>query len=106
MIKLTERYSVTSDGLQYILGIPTPVTDKNGKTTIQMRYPRYYSTMSQAVSACLESVLREGVQRDEVTTLEGFISLATALNTQMKDLIEKAHQRGNADEPKMRTTTT
>lgn len=69
MIYLTDKLVVTADGECYMVGKPA---QRRGKG-VELRNPRYYSTLAQAVRAAVSATLRQKVAENEITTLQEFI---------------------------------
>lgn len=69
MITLTDKLAVTADSECYMVGRPA---QRRGKG-VELRSPRYYSTLAQAVRAAVSATLRQKVAENEITTLQEFI---------------------------------
>lgn len=73
MIKLTDSLVITADEHQYIMGRPVTRKGKDGKSTVEIKNPRYYTDLAAAVRGAVSQSLRAGVAGDEITTLRGFL---------------------------------
>lgn len=83
MIQLTKDLWLTADENQYIVGQPCQRVDKG---TV-LRYPRYYPTVAQAVSAALTRTMRQGVAEGSITTLRQFIQEQERLHGELEKLV-------------------
>ena len=83
MIQLTKDLLLKADEHCYIVGKPV---ESRGKGT-ELRSPRYYTTVSQAVSNTLAIVLRQGVSDGSITTLRQFIQEQERLRRELENLV-------------------
>lgn len=83
MIQLTKDFAMTADENQYIVGKPV---ERRGKG-MELRNPRYYPTVAQAVSATVNLALRRAVEESEITTLREFIQKQEQLLAELETLI-------------------
>lgn len=83
MIQLTKDLWMKADEYQYIVG--KPVKSRGNGT--ELRNPRYYPTVAQAVSATLEITLRKGVADGSITPLREFIREQERQRTALAELV-------------------
>ncbi len=86
MIQLTETLAVIADDQQYILGIPTE-RNRDGKSAVTMRKPRYYPTLAGAIRGAVCQSMRDKVAASEITTLLAFLEEEKRLDGQFRELL-------------------
>lgn len=88
MIKLTEKYSITADENQYVLGVPYIGKNKDGEPVNMMRSTTYYTALAGAVKAALSKTLRQEVSNGEINTLHHFLERQKELQSEFEKLLE------------------
>ena len=88
MIKLTDTISITSDDLQYIVGMPVERRGKAGKAYIEMIKPTYHINLASALKSAIERAMREKVADGSITTLRDFITELRKLEEEFAKLIQ------------------
>lgn len=84
MIYLTDKLAVTADSECYMVGRPA---QRRGKG-VELRSPRYYSTMAQAVRGAVSTTLRQKVAVSEITSLQEFIRQEKELQEEFAKKLE------------------
>lgn len=84
MIKLIGGYYITADKSCYVVG--KLGKDKNGKAIIQN--PKYHTSIGNAVSGVVATLLREEVEKDKITTLEEFVKRNEALQKRLCAMVK------------------
>lgn len=84
MIYLTDKLAVTADSECYMVGRPA---QRRGKG-VELRSPRYYSTMAQAVRGAVSTTLRQKVAVSEITSLQEFIRQEKELHEEFAKKLE------------------
>lgn len=91
MIQLTDRLAVTADNECYIVG---RVYKRNGspaesgEKAVELRDPRYYTTLAQAVRAAASRTLRAGIADGSITTLQEFIREAERITAEFTEKLK------------------
>ena len=83
MIRLTNDHVLIADERQYIMG---KLKNNAGERT-EVRNPRYYTSVAQAVRGALEFTMRTAVADGSVTTLREFIQKQEALRDELQKLL-------------------
>lgn len=87
MIQLTEDLAVTADTLQYIVGTPVRRVFK-GATSVEMKNPKYYPTLAQAVRGAVKKALRDKVAKEEIKSLKEFLFECEKIEAEFKRMLE------------------
>lgn len=88
MIQLTDKIAVTADENQYIVGRPRQKTDENGKETVRINNPCYYTTLAAAVKSVVAQAMRDNVADGSITTLRDFLTEQRRLQAEFTKLLE------------------
>lgn len=94
MIELPEGLAIISDEHCYIVGTPR---ESRGRG-VEIKNPKYYASMDQAVQGALALILRLKVKNGEITTLRQFLDEQASLNQKLRDMLTPQNSGGEAVE--------
>ena len=83
MIQLTDKLVMIADKHCYIVGEPRQRVGK----VLEIKEPKYYSTVAQAVRGVLATAMRQAVKDDSITTLRQFIDEQDRRRAELEKLI-------------------
>lgn len=86
MIQLTDNLAVIADDMQYIVGRPIE-RERNGRTVVEIRSPRYYPTLAGAVYGAVSQTMRDKVKKEEITNLKDFLSEYKRIDGEFRSLL-------------------
>ena len=83
MIELPEGLVIISDEHCYIVGNPRKSRGKG----VEIKNPKYYAHIDQAIQGALALILRLKVKNKEITTLRQFLDEQANLNQELRDMV-------------------
>jgi hypothetical protein len=88
MIKINSELAIDADSNCYIVGKPRSVTDKKtGEEKIILLNTKYYGSLTSAVNGCFETIMRNAVMSNEITTLKEFVKKLEEVKSDLVKLI-------------------
>lgn len=94
MIELPEGLVIISDEHCYIVGNPRKSRGKG----VEIKNPKYYAHIDQAIQGALALILRLKVKNKEITTLRQFLDEQANLNQELRDMLTPQNGGGEAME--------
>ena len=94
MIELPEGLVIISDEHCYIVGNPRKSRGKG----VEIKNPKYYAHIDQAIQGALALILRLKVKNKEITTLRQFLDEQASLNQGLRDMLTPQNSGGEAVE--------
>ena len=94
MIELPEGLVIISDEYCYIVGNPRKSRGKG----VEIKNPKYYAHIDQAIQGALALILRLKVKNEEITTLRQFLDEQASLNQELRDMLTPQNSGGEAVE--------
>lgn len=102
MIELPEGLVIISDEHCYIVGNPRKSRGKG----VEIKNPKYYAHIDQAIQGALALILRLKVKNKEITTLRQFLDEQASLNQELRDMLTPQNSGGEAVETRGDETAT
>ena len=102
MIELPEGLVIISDEHCYIVGNPRKSRGKG----VEIKNPKYYAHIDQAIQGALALILRLKVKNKEITTLRQFLDEQARLNQELRDMLTPQNSGGEAVETRGDETAT